>query len=390
MSNGTTSSTTNSGVLIIGAGIAGLTLAQGLRKHGVPSVVFERDEHATVRAQGWGVSIHSTLITMEAHLLPEIYDGVCEAQVNPEVGRDEVRGVEGMVPKTKRLRLRRDVVRNALMEGLNIRWGKRLINIEKLDNGVRLEVADGSKVLGDVVVGADGNTSIVRKFLAPESHAVHRLPINAVGVSLDMTYEQVDHFKQHIDPLYFMGTHPETNTFSFWSLLGTPKEKGIPYPAQLYFSWMASDADEELFKKPLIEVFREKGRPFFPQLREMVDALPDDHLVTKVNLVDWPLVEWDNWDGRCTLIGDAAHCMVIYRGEGVNHAIVDACQLADTIKKAADGKISMADAVREYEEVMRPRAKEAVEISRQAGLDGHNYAKVDREGSFALLGEKPV
>lgn len=52
--------------------------------------------------------------------------------------------------------------------------------------------------------------------------------------------------------------------------------------------------------------------------------------------------------------------------------------------------MSFSDAIRAYEKQMRPRAKEAVETSRQAGHDGHCYAKVDKEGSFALLGEKPV
>ena len=69
---------------------------------------------------------------------------------------------------------------------------------------------------------------------------------------------------------------------------------------------------------------------------------------------------------------------------------MDACQLADTIKLASDDKISMNNAIREYEKQMRPRAREAVETSRQAAHDGHCYAKVDKEGSFALLGEKPV
>lgn len=74
----------------------------------------------------------------------------------------------------------------------------------------------------------------------------------------------------------------------------------------------------------------------------------------------------------------------------MNHAIVDACQLADTIKMAVDGQMSMQNAVKMYEERMRPRATEAVEISRQAGVDAHSYSKIDKEGSFALLGEKPV
>ncbi|CAI7575913.1 unnamed protein product [Penicillium discolor] len=384
----------------IGAGIAGLTLAQALRRHGVPCTVFERDESAEVRNQGWGVSIHSTLTTWEAHILPEIYDSVCEAQVNAAIGRDEVRGVpwingatgkvEQSVPKSKRLRLRRDGIRKALMEGLDIKWGKRLVNIVKVEGSVRAEFTDGSTVLGDALVGADGSTSIVRKFLAPTTHELHRLPINAVGCALAMSEEQVSYFKDHVDPLYFMGTHPETDTFVFWSLLDTPTAPGQPYRAQVYFSWIASDADEELLKQPLLDVFKQKGNPFFPRMRDMVEALPENTVVTKVNLVDWPSVEWDNWNGTCTLIGDAAHCMVIYRGEGVNHAIVDACQLADAIKSASDGHVSFSDAIRAYETQMCPRAKEAVETSRQAGHDGHCYSKVDKEGSFALLGEKPV
>lgn len=160
-------------------------------------------------------------------------------------------------------------------------------------------------------MGADGSTSIVRKFLAPTTHELHRLPINAVGCALAMSEEQVSYFKGHVDPLYFMGTHPETDTFVFWSLLDTPTAPGQPYRAQVYFSWIASDADEELLKQPLLDVFKQKGKPFFPRMRDMVEALPEDTVVTKVNLVDWPSVEWDNWNGTCTLIGDAAHCMVI-------------------------------------------------------------------------------
>ncbi|OQD72214.1 hypothetical protein PENPOL_c001G09953 [Penicillium polonicum] len=77
-------------------------------------------------------------------------------------------------------------------------------------------------------------------------------------------------------------------------------------------------------------------------------------------------------------------------GEGVDHAIVDACQLADAIKSSTDGHVSFNDAIRAYEKQMRPRAEEAVETSGQAGHDGHCYANVDKEGGFTLLGEKPV
>lgn len=72
-----------------------------------------------------------------------------------------------------------------------------------------------SNVLADAVVSADGSTSIVRKFLAPATHELHRLPTNAVGYALSMSEEQVNYFKDHVDPLYFMGTHLDIDTFVF-------------------------------------------------------------------------------------------------------------------------------------------------------------------------------
>lgn len=45
-------------VLIVGGGLGGLTLAQVLRKHGVPFEIFERDEHEVARAQGWSLTMH--------------------------------------------------------------------------------------------------------------------------------------------------------------------------------------------------------------------------------------------------------------------------------------------------------------------------------------------
>lgn len=48
------------------------------------------------------------------------------------------------------------------------------------------------------------------------------------------------------------------------------------------------------------------------------------------------------------------------------------------------------EAVKEYEVEMKARGKEAVEVSHQACLDAHNYALIDKEGSFALLGAKKV
>lgn len=248
--------------------------------------------------------------------------------------------------------------------------------------------------------------SAVRKVLAPTTHQAQDLPINAVATGLPITEDQYKRIKETIDPLYFLATHPETNTCLFWSLQDTPKQAGGSHTAQMFLSWLKSDEDnsqdEELLQTSRREVFMKRGKSFFGPVGEMAAALPEDAQVAVVSMMDWPHVEWDTWDGQCTLIGDAAHCMTpcdfllpgdmvvqmliyIVRGEGVNHAIVDACYLADQLKLALDGQISVKDAIEQYEEEMRPRGLKAVQNNRQAGFEAHSYTTLAKGGSSAFL-----
>ncbi|KAK3357044.1 hypothetical protein B0T25DRAFT_566366 [Lasiosphaeria hispida] len=118
--------------------------------------------------------------------------------------------------------------------------------------------------------------------------------------------------------------------------------------------------------------------------------MPKDTVVNYVNLVEWPAVAWDNWDGVAKLTGDSAHCMPIYRDEGVNHGTIDGCILADALKSAADGLVTPQQAVQDYEADMRLRGKEAVDVSHQACLDAHDYREINTVGSIAPLGKKNV
>ncbi|KAK3685265.1 hypothetical protein B0T22DRAFT_517258 [Podospora appendiculata] len=356
-------------VLIIGSGIAGLTLAQALRRYGISYTVFDRDESAIIRPQGWGISLHSTLITLENHVPPDVYDAICQAQVNPEAGRDEVRGVPYVNLDTGKV---------------EHWWGKKLSTIERIDDtGVRASLEDGTSYTGTLVVGADGAFSAVRRILAPEDWQSRRLPCNAIGTSYFISEEKVRRLRDEVDPLYFFGTDPKTNTYSFWSMLNHPDKSGGDgdglYKMQLELAGLSP-----------AEVFRLKGSTMFPTLRKVVDEIPDDALVSYVNLVEWPVVAWDNWDGLATLAGDSAHCMSIYRGEGVNHGIIDGCVLADALKRAADGIVSPRRAVRDNEIEMRARGKEAVDVSHQACLDAHDYGVISGKGSLVLLGAKKV
>jgi len=223
-------------------------------------------------------------------------------------------------------------------------WGKRLTSLSACPSDPDSILAifdDGTSYTGTLAVGADGAWSTVRRILTTTSSSPtttttttnppwqnRRLPCNALGTSYLISADKIAPLRREVDPLYFFGCDPKTNTYSFWSLLeqpgstttttttpGTNRKDGY-YKMQLYFSWIpptttAAQDDDDADLIPAADVFRHKASTMFPRLREVVAEMPDDAVVRHVNLVEWPLVAWDGWDGRATLAGDAAHCMSI-------------------------------------------------------------------------------
>lgn len=74
-------------ILIVGAGISGLTLAQYLRKANVPFRIFERDASMTSRTGGWGLTVHWALPALEELLPADIASRLRETSVNKEAAR---------------------------------------------------------------------------------------------------------------------------------------------------------------------------------------------------------------------------------------------------------------------------------------------------------------
>ncbi len=74
-------------IIIIGAGIVGLTLAQSLKQEGIPFELYEHDETLDHRSPGWGITIHWALDTLENCLPRELFAKLEDVQVDPEQGR---------------------------------------------------------------------------------------------------------------------------------------------------------------------------------------------------------------------------------------------------------------------------------------------------------------
>jgi 2-polyprenyl-6-methoxyphenol hydroxylase-like FAD-dependent oxidoreductase len=118
-------------VIIIGAGVAGLTLAQSLRKQNVPFKIFERDASITTKPGGWGLTIHWGLPALREALPEDILARIPETYVNKEAVRN---GEDGRyqffdlscgearynIPAAERIRVSRMRLKMLLAEDLDI------------------------------------------------------------------------------------------------------------------------------------------------------------------------------------------------------------------------------------------------------------------------------
>ncbi|KAJ4181487.1 hypothetical protein NW755_011024 [Fusarium falciforme] len=121
-------------VLIIGAGISGLLLAQHLRQQGIPSRVFERDADLATRGAGWGLTLHWSLPALRSLLPGNLVDRLPEAYVDRsavaeglsssfpffDISTGELKASTPKAPESDRIRVTREGLRNVLATDIEI------------------------------------------------------------------------------------------------------------------------------------------------------------------------------------------------------------------------------------------------------------------------------
>lgn len=319
-------------------------------------------------------------------------EDIDSVQVDPAAGRNDTGNflfinlatceTKFRIPPSERRRVNREKLRAVLLKGVaeHVKWSKRLISVETTDEGVTAVFEDGTRASGSLVVGCEGSNSAVRKFLSPEDYRNRQLPIRFVGTGLDMTPAQVKPLRA-LDPLLFQGCHPETGCFLWVSMLEVPEVNGTAgtdherYRVQINLSWRVEGEDDEIKSdtREQIRDMKKRASVFAPVLRSAVEAISDDAELVEIKLADWPCLGWDNHDGRVTLVGDAAHAMTMYRGEAANHGMLDAYYLWQALSRMQVAKQPQKEAIRKFEQEMRQRTSPAVQLSRQACFDAHEW-----------------
>ncbi|KAI9681267.1 MAG: hypothetical protein M1817_002549 [Caeruleum heppii] len=348
----------SSHILIIGAGIVGLTLAQALRKH-FPHVrcsVFERDEHPLARGAGWGLTLHWALESF-LYLLPDhLVARLDETFVDPEASRagdgnftlfDLRTGHARLsVPPSKRIRVKRENLRRLLLEGIdvqvrssssrplpaaphvvssrtrvearltclvvNLQWSKNLTAIEVDDtNGdnptasaVRARFDDDSSASGSLLIGCDGSHSAVRRLLCPATYKNTSLPVRLLGVSYACSAEKAQAVKA-LDPFFFQGSDPQTDAYLWFSFLDTPSShptRSDEYTYQVIISWpyrtgfngRVEPTEMPSERLDRLRLMRSLAAGWVEPFRSIVLDIPDDADPKPISLDDWPPSQ--TWD----------------------------------------------------------------------------------------------
>ncbi|KAJ5496916.1 hypothetical protein N7463_008903 [Penicillium fimorum] len=385
----------NPPILIIGAGISGLVLAQYLRRHNVEFKIFERDSAIDARSGGWGLTLHWSLPALRELLPEDIVERFPETFVNKEasargdVGRFQFFNLKSgdalyNVPAAERIRVSRVRLRQLLTTGINVEWNKSFQNIESTADEITAHFEDGTNYTGRLLVACDGSRSRTREILYPEAQ-MNELPVQLLGASTLYSVEEMGG-AESIDPFIFQGSHPDSNVFLFFSLLDTPNNfensSKDRYHCQIIISWADSqgipvpdsNADRIALMKKLTDNWSE---PF----HSLVHKLGQDVEVRSIRIEDWIFrLGRAHAHPRAVLMGDSAHTMTMFRGEGANNAIVDVLDLVKRVDIDKPGSFdteALKSSLAAYENDVFTRAEPSYLNSRQACLDAHDFSKIE-------------
>ena len=343
-------------IAIIGGGPGGLMLARLLQIGGLAPVLFERDMHAEERPQGGSLDLHreTGLRAIRRAGLEDAF----QAHARPEDQGDRLYDPDGNIlfdhdgegderPEIDRTALRQ-ILLDALVPGI-VRWGSKVAAIVPAGDCWRVMVNEMAEDF-DIVVGADGAWSRVRPLLSDAHPQYEGITFVELGYDARL-YPEIDELAGG-GKMFAVGD----NRTLVAQRNGHRHIRGY---AGLRIAGEEARALEAAPPEQVRAVMLQEFAGWAPSLTRMVEV---GDLIAVRALHALPIGH--RWDSRrgLTLLGDAAHLMSPFAGEGVNLALADAADLAEALLSGEGWP-----AITRYEAQMVERARPAAEEAHMGG-----------------------
>lgn len=351
-------------ILIVGAGIAGLTLAQALKRRSIP---FDIIEHVEKPAPvGAGIMINFNALRLLDALgfkneLRQRGQTFSHVLIGTKEGRTlQQADASKIIPGVEVLGIHRADLHDILSHGVEVHWGTTFTHWKAAQNGMAVTLNNGKEREYTLVIGADGLNSSVRKQVLPD-----------------------------IQPKYagytcwrFITPYPFADPVEWW---GPGQRLGLVNIGQgQCYGYATQNAPAGQLDPPagraarVRELFAGYPAPADDILHQLRDKDVIHH-----DLYELPRHRW--YSGRVALLGDAAHAMTPNLGQGAGMGIEDAIVLAEALR--VYGLTSIA--LETYAAARQTRVKTIADASRSIGLLGQLEHPTLRHWRDAVLSNIP-
>lgn len=349
-------------IAIVGGGPGGLTLARLLQLKGANVKVYERDLNKDARVQGSPLDLHeeSGLAALrKADLLEEFKNNflpgadrkkIMNEQAEVFFSDHDTKQEENFGDEHFRPEIDRGALRRILLESLQpetVVWNCHFLSMERQGKGWLLHFKNRDSVYADVVIGAEGANSKIRPYLTD---------IKAFYSGITMLEGNIYDAKNAAPYISTLLNGGKIMAFGNKKdiLMGQKGNGEIGFYASFKTdeNWAATSGLDFSDKAQMLEWFKSEYAEWSPVWHELFEKAYTPFIPRPIYCM--PLDQ--NWEAlpNLTILGDAAHVMPPFAGEGVNMAMLDALELSECL--TSDSYTTLLEAIAAYEIKMRKRA----------------------------------
>ncbi|MGO4770632.1 FAD-dependent oxidoreductase [Flavobacterium sp. W22_SRS_FK3] len=368
----------NKQVAIIGGGPGGLTLARLLQLQNINVKVYERDLNKDARVQGSPLDLHegSGLAAIhKAHLFQEFKNNflpgadktlILNEKAEMFFSDHETNVHEDFGNEYFRPEIDRGALRKILLESLRpetVIWNSHFVSMKAQNEGWLLYFKEGNSVYADIVIASDGANSKIRPYIT-DIKAFYTGILMLEGTIYE-SEKNAPNITSLIDGGKIMAFGDNQNI-----LLGQKGggDLGFYLSFKADKNWTSTNGLDYADKAQILEWFKSEYPEWSSKWYELLENVSTSFIPRPIYCM--PLDQTWKALPNLTMIGDAAHVMPPFAGEGANMAMLDALELSEYL--TSDKYKTVQEAISDFEIIMRERASKAAMESLENGEKMHS------------------